>query len=176
MSEKGSKSINELFSEIVSVGYKTAQSIFDPQEKAKVLAELAKALAMTGLVTAEDKANDPDMKEVKEVLSGKAEEPVKKKEKPAKAKTEEPKKEEAPADSGEPELTEEWTEEMKELKQEQIEFIQEITEQFGKETVDECVQNFSEGVLKSVSDITPLNIDAFVAYIKMLLEEAEEEE
>lgn len=171
-------SINQMFASMLSEGIKSTKAISDPEKKALACAELAKALAMTGLVSvgdSESAASEPTPAEAKESLKEKpkAAKKEKAKEEPKVAK-EEPKAEEV-AEEQEIEIVDEWTDEMIEHFSEQLSYIQGLQEEYDEETLDECVKNFSEGVFESIEDISPLNIDGFIAYFQMLLADAEEE-
>jgi hypothetical protein len=177
-------SINQMFANMMSEGITAAKAISDPEKKALACAELAKALAMTGLISVGGEtapvATTPAA-EGKEALKEKA----KPKQKPVKETAEaveetqetaeETTEEETPAESGEVTVVEEWNDEMVEMFSEQLEVVQQLQEEYDEETLDECVKNFSEGVLNGIEDISPLNIDGFIAYIQMLLADAGEE-
>lgn len=68
-----------------------------------------------------------------------------------------------------------WTDEMKEKYKEEREYINDITQQYELDVNDlnELVAEFSEGALVSIRDITPDNIEAFVAYLKMTVQQVE---
>ena len=179
--------ISQMFVNLVNDGIKASKAISDPKEKALACAELAKALAMTGLVsTLSGDSEAQEVAETKEALKNKPkgkQKPVKEEE-PEVEETQEVEDEvvetEKEAETEEAvtdvELVDEWTEEMIELKAEQLEFIQQLQEEYDEETINECVRNFSEGVLNSIEEISPLNIDGFVAYMEMLIADAEDEE
>ena len=174
--------ISQMFVNLVNDGIKASKAVSDPKEKALACAELAKALAMTGLVsTSSGDSEAQEVAETKEALKNKPkgkQKPVKEEE-PEVEETQEVEdetietEEEAATDA---ELVDEWTEEMVELKAEQLEFVQQLQEEYDEETIDECVRNFSEGVLNGIEEISPLNIDGFVAYMEMLIADAEDEE
>jgi len=174
--------ISQMFVNLVNDGIKASKTISDPKEKALACAELAKALAITGLVsTSSGDSEAQEVAETKEALKNKPkgkQKPVKEEE-PEVEETQEVEdettetEEEAATDA---ELVDEWTEEMVELKAEQLEFVQQLQEEYDEETIDECVRNFSEGVLNGIEEISPLNIDGFVAYMEMLIADAEDEE
>lgn len=184
--------VNEMFVNLINEGIKATKTISDPKDKAVACAELAKAIATTGLVfiadspteTSEDTA--PNKEALKEKPKSKQ---AKKKETTAKETKEEVKETEETAEEPdikeeavaaiketEVEIVDEWTDEMVELFSEQLAFVQQIQEEYDEETINEIVQMFSEGVLNSIEDITPLNIDGFIEYFNMLLEDAEAEE
>lgn len=176
-------SVNQMFAQMMSEGMNATKAISDPKDRALACAELAKALAMTGLIVIDDTpAATVSAEEAKEALKEKP----KIKQKPA--KKDEPVKEEAPAEDaeteeeeaaatedGEVEVVDKWTEEMIEMFSEQLEAVQQLQEEYDEETIDECVQNFSEGVLNGIEDISPLNIEGFLAYMQMLIADAEED-
>lgn len=173
--------ISQMFVNLVNDGIKASKAISDPKEKALACAELAKALAMTGLVSTLSGDNEAqEVTETKEALKNKPkskQKPVKEEE-PEIEKTQEVEDEvvETEEAATDVELVDEWTEEMIELKAEQLEFVQQLQEEYDEETINECVRNFSEGVLNSIEEISPLNIDGFVAYMEMLIADAEDEE
>jgi len=194
--------ISQMFVNLVNDGIKASKTISDPKEKALACAELAKALAITGLVsTSSGDSEAQEVAETKEALKNKPkgkQKPVKEEE-PEVEETQEVEdetietEEEAATDAElvdewteeieteeeaatDAELVDEWTEEMVELKAEQLEFVQQLQEEYDEETIDECVRNFSEGVLNGIEEISPLNIDGFVAYMEMLIADAEDEE
>lgn len=173
--------ISQMFVNLVNDGIKASKAISDPKEKALACAELAKALAMTGLVsTLSGDSEAQEVAETKEALKNKPkgkQKPVKEEE-PEVEETQEVEDEVVETEEAvtDVELVDEWTEEMIELKAEQLEFIQQLQEEYDEETINECVRNFSEGVLNSIEEISPLNIDGFVAYMEMLIADAEDEE
>ncbi len=175
--------ISEMFVNLINEGIKATKMISNPKEKAEVCAELAKAIAMSGLVHIRDteEVQSVEITDVKESLKSTP------KEKQVELKTEKTKlkkteikeevKEEVKEEAvKEPEvelLDDEWTEQMIELKQKELETIESITQDYGDDTINECVKNFSEGVLKSIEEITPLNINAFITYVELLMSDAE---
>ncbi|MCY7866017.1 hypothetical protein P8918_12670 [Bacillus spizizenii] len=174
-------SINHMFATMLNDGITASKAISDPEKKALACAELAKALAMTGLVSVVDSesANAATPEEEKESLKEKAkprQKATSKREKAPVPAAEEPKEEAAAEEAdSEVEVTDEWTEEMVDQFSEQLARIEQLQEEYDEETLDDCVKNFSEGVLNGIEDISPLNIDGFIAYIQMLLSDAEAE-
>ena len=178
-------SVNQMFATMMSEGMTAAKAISDPEKKAMACAELAKALAMTGLIVIGDTPTTvvetpADAKEAlkekpKPKQTSKAKEEAKETQEPAAEEETEATETEAPAESGQAEVVDEWTEEMVEMFSEQLATIQQLQEEYDEETLDDCVKNFSEGVLNGIEDISPLNIDGFIAYIQMLLADAEAE-
>lgn len=182
-------SVSQMFVNMINEGINTAKTITSAKDKALVYAELAKALAMTGLVGESSSANATP-EEVKEALQEKPktkqktkakeeavkEEVVKEETIASEEKTEKEKTMKEAAAESDDEIVDEWTEEMIEKFSEQLEAVQQLQEEYDEDTINECVQAFSEGVLNSIEDITPLNIDGFLAYMKMLIEDAEEAE
>lgn len=190
--------ISQIFINTLNEGVKASKAIADPEKKALVCAELAKAIAMTGLVSAttgdsqqeqvspkdslkDDKKVKEEVKEIKEEakeevkeIKEEVKEEVKETQKPKNKVDIRVKKEEKEEVAEEVELTDEWTQEAVALKTEQLDFISQIREEYDEEALDDCVANFSEGVLKTIDDITPLNIDGFVSYLQMLLNSDEQ--
>lgn len=178
--------INEIFVKVLNEGIQSANVISDPKDKSIAYAELAKAIAMTGLVSIGDKSEEIDVTEAKEALREKAK-PAKTKAKKQEAEPEQQQEkaseeasnhqvQEESSEKETTEITEEWTEEMIEMFKEQLDFIRGLQEEYDEEIIDECVRNFSEGQFNSIDDITPLNIEGFAAYMKMLIEDAEQSE
>lgn len=163
--------ITEMFSKAINEANKNILAVTDPYQKAMAQIALAQALATTGSVKDEAiatakvetaaKAEAPKAAEGKSAL----------KNQPAKAKEADPAKvEEAPAlaraEVQEPELTEEWTEEAMTVLAAELEFVQVKQEEYTDEVLNDCVAQYSNGLLKEVSDLNPLTIQGFVAYIK----------
>ena len=161
--------ITEMFSKAINEANKNILAVTDPYQKAMAQIALAQALATTGSVKDEAiatakaetaaKAEAPKATEGKSAL----------KNQPAKAKEAAPTKaEEAPAatEVQEPELTEEWTEEAMTVLAAELEFVQVKQKEYTDEVLNDCVVQYSNGVLKEVSDLNPLTIKGFVAYIQ----------
>lgn len=189
--------ITKVFNSLLAEGTKAMQQISEPKDKAMAAAELLKAIAATGSVYLTDDNIEASTEEVVEAVkepktkakgkttpkaksSSKAEE---KKSKVAEEKAEETveeldqtveeaeqepeNKEEAAAT--EVELTEEWTDEAMDVLSEELEFVGQMQEEYDEEQLNECISMFSEGNLKTVEDLNPLNIKGFVAFIQELL-------
>jgi hypothetical protein len=118
----------QLFLSAVNNGLKTANAIVDPAQKAQTYAAIAQALALSGLVS---KADQIESKGEEESKSSKGKESLK--HTPAKKKEETvpeaPAQEPAADTPAEPELSEEWTEEMMELKAEPLARFAQIREE-----------------------------------------------
>lgn len=163
--------ISEMFTTAINEANKTVKTITDPTQKVMAYAAIAAALAATGGVNNTVKTDDAQVAtpaEGKDSLKNKpaaaaaAKAPAKAAPAPAVAK-EAPA---APAANPEPELTEDWTEDTMELLKAELEFVQAKQVEYGDAVLDDCVKAFSEGVHNSVSDINPMNIKGFVAYIE----------
>ena len=163
--------ITEMFSKAINEANKNILTVTDPYQKAMAQIALAQALATTGSVKDEAiatakaetaaKAEAPKATEGKSAL----------KNQPAKAKEAAPAKAEeavapAAAEIQEPELTEEWTEEAMTVLAAELEFVQVKQKEYTDEVLNDCVVQYSNGVLKEVSDLNPLTIKGFVAYIQ----------
>lgn len=193
--------MNKLFVDAINKGFKAAEMVTEADKKAMVYAELAKAIAKTGLV-----GSNVDTEDSEAPVDNKA----KKNDKPAadktgknslkagadkgKAKTtkeevsplvEEEKQDAAPveeteviapvAEGEEGEVVAEWTEEMQALKTEQLGLLQAYVDAWGEEYVyNDCLAAFSENAFKGSEYVTPLNIDGFVAYLAYLAEQVQE--
>lgn len=180
--------VKKLFSEALQNGMKAANGITDNYQRATAYAALASAMAKTGLVAGGNlEETDAEATAAPAATTEKGKDSLKPETAKAKAapapiapaaKKEEKKAEpepaaEEPATEEEPELTEEWTDEMVELKGEQIAFISELKEQYEEATLNDCVEQFSEKTMSSLDEITPLNIDAFVAFMQALINQQE---
>lgn len=165
-------SISELFTKAINEANKNILAITDPAQKAMAQIALAQALASTGAVK-----DQPINAAAKAETAAKIEAPKAAESKGAlknqpKAKEVEPAKKEAAAapepapQVEEPTLTEEWTEEAQVVLAEELKFIQEKQAEYTDEVLNDCVVQYSNGVLKEVSDLNPLTIQGFVAYIQ----------
>lgn len=164
-------SINQLFTTMISNGAEAIDGISDPKDKAMAFAALAGALAQTGLVSIEEgrPSSIPLQEDLEEMAKPKAPAPTASKKaepKKAAAKKVEPVVEEV-------ETPEEWTDEAIALMPEEYEALVEMLDEYEEESLNDVVSNFSEGVLSEIHDITPLNVKAFLHYVKMLLSEDE---
>lgn len=186
--------LSKTFGELVKQGFEALGTISDPYQKALAAAELAKAVAQTGLVGLADEATPAtpeEAAEIKEAIKKDDATATKKKAPAPKAdkkaapapKKEEPKEEPVEEPVEEPTTDEEgaeeggWTADALEKYAEELDFIAQLTDQYGEDgpsIMDECVQDWSEGVFKSTEDITPDNIVGFKAYLEMLLADAGE--
>jgi hypothetical protein len=173
--------IKRLFSDAIQQGMKAANGITDFYEKAIAYAALADAMARTGLIAGNnlEEAETDATAAASTTEKGKNSlkpEATKTKAAPAASKKEEKKvePEPKPAAETEPELTEEWTDEMVELKSEQIAFINKLKEEYEESALNNCVEQFSEKTMSTLDEITPLNIDAFVAFMQALINQQEQ--
>lgn len=173
--------IKGLFTQAIVEGMAAAKKISENKDKALAYAALADAMARTGLVVGTNLDEETPTEEVK----GKDSLAPEKQKTPApaaKPKPQPPQPQvendlesiEEPA-SAEAELTDEWTEETIELKAAGVAFINTLKEQYDEETLNNCVGQFSEGTMKTLAEITPLNIDGFVSFMEALIAAASEE-
>lgn len=171
--------VRSMFVSAINEGMKAAKMVQDPAAKANAYAAIASALAETGLINI---SADGEFEEgTAAAPSTPASTPAKGKDalkagagKAKAQKDPEPKPEpEAPAEAPEPELTEEWTEDMISLKADQIAYLQWLRESYEEAQLNATVEQFSEGTMSTLDDISPLNIDAFVAFVQTLLESGE---
>ncbi|WP_139994911.1 hypothetical protein [Kurthia sp. Dielmo] len=158
--------ITELFSKFISEGAKAAQLITDSKEKAIAYASLASACAQSGMVS--PAATLPSTEDVVAAYA----EP--KSEKQAEVK-EEAKQEAEPTKTSTADdvPSAEWTEESLERFSSELQFINEKAEEFGAETINAALAQFSDGNFDSYeNDVSPLNIVGFTAYMRELMEAA----
>ena len=177
-------------------------------KKARIYAELAKAVALTGCInqsnvdnTIEEKKDNIETKE--EAVSKKAstsksnKDSLKRKSSVPKVTVEETKesvkdtnKEDnaetkeaetvietseipvAETKNIEEEFTSEWTDAAREYYKDELEFINNLTQSYGEETMNSCVEIYTEGIYKTLNDINPLNIKGYVELMKQLMEDA----
>jgi hypothetical protein len=163
--------VKGLFSTAITRGMAAAEKITDNNQRALAYAALADAMAKTGLISGTNLDDGEVVTTPAEVKGKEALKPETGKNKPVPEKKLTPKPEEKPVE--EPELTEEWTDEAAEKKAEQIEFVQGLKAEYEEATLNNCVEQFSEGVMKTLDEITPLNIDAFVEFMKGLIAQQE---
>lgn len=171
---------NVVFTSAINEGLTAARAIADTSKKAEVFAQLAQAIAQTGLVTASegttDTAAEPEAPkaeapkkspkaDAKKALTPKPDKTVEKKEEPkAEAK-----------DAKEPEWTTEWTDEAMVAFDKELDTLAEKVEEYGEE-LNAVVAEFSEGKYNNPDDLNPLNIRAFLVYLSDLEKSLEEEE
>ena len=183
---------NVIFTTSVNEAMKAAKAIPDAGKRADIYANIATAIATTGLVTgssaeevarsttmgSEDVASMERAKREAEAAPKKAE----KAEKKADAKTDAKKALKQTPDKTvddevkeeTPQWTTEWTEEAMEAVADELNTLETKIAEYGEE-LDEAVKEFSSEKYKSVDDLNPLNIRAFLAYLESL-ENSDEEE
>ena len=184
---------NVIFTTSVNEAMKAAKAIPDAGKRAEIYANIATAIATTGLVTgssAEEVARSTTMgsEDVASMERAKRETeaaPKKKAEKAEKktgAKTDAKKALKQTPDKTvddevkeeTPQWTTEWTEEAMEAFADELNTLETKIAEYGEE-LDEAVKEFSSEKYKSVDDLNPLNIRAFLAYLESL-ENSDEEE
>ncbi|MGO5439728.1 hypothetical protein ACTQX2_02485 [Megamonas funiformis] len=177
-------------------------------KKARIYAELAKAIALTGCIsqsnvdnTIEEKKDNVEIKEeavskktstsklnkdslkrksaVSKVTVEETKENAKNTSKENNVETEEAetivKTSDIPVAENkniEEEFTNEWTDAAREYYKDELEFINNLTQSYGEETMNSCVEIYTEGIYKKLSDINPLNIKGYVELMKQLMEDA----
>lgn len=195
------------FEFLINTGIESIEGIVDPKEKATVCAELAKAIAMSGILRGtEAEETTPvveEKKETKKKSSGKKssskkealktenqkEETVTPMEEAPVAQTpvaeaeiveetpqvpQEPIAEEPVATPAptEVEIVDEWTEEMLNLKAEQLGILNAYVEAWGDTYVyNDCLGCFSENAFTGAENVRPSNIDGFVVYLNDLAQQ-----
>lgn len=176
--------VKEMFVSVIGESIKAAGAIIEQDKKAMAYAEIAKALAMTGLVGA-DSQLESDVSDKKQQTTTSAKDALKNKPNAKKVETapaQEPKAEqpkveqpkaEEPKAPVEPsvELVEVWNEDMQTAKAEEMKFILEQMEAIGNDELEVLIGKYSEGQLSSMTDITPLNVSAFVFYVKQTIKD-----
>lgn len=181
--------IKEIFLTTINKGLEATSLISDPKDKALAYAQIARALATTGLVRDAVLPKDVDItiEENKEAIKEEAKKATKKKtsQKQKSKQAEETKEESQPEvqETAEPEAQEtvetpaEDQETEKELDwddvTEEVDILNDFKGTYGDDAINECIRAFSDNVLVSIEDITPANIKAFVTYLNMLQNEAE---
>ena len=182
------KTINEMFVKVVNEGFNSIKGISDFDKKALACAEMAKALAMTGMVKTPDSKTEEDTIKIeerpeetkKEENVSEEKESLKSKPK-TESKTKPKPKVKKQQDSAEKKESEkapisEWNEETREMYKEELEYIESLEKEYGEESVNEVLQDYSKGNLEKSEQITPIDIQGFVAHLKELIASNEEEE
>lgn len=195
--------MRNVFEYLVNTGMEQLDLIADAEKKALICADLAKAIAQSGLltgsaVTTEEtvEAQEPEVKETKKTTKKSTKKSKKDALKPEASKVDntateiveeevevpqapvmeevveetpqEPVAEETVA-TQEVEMVDEWTDEMCELKAEQLELLNAYVEAWGEDYVyGDCLGAFSEGAFTGGENVRPSNIDGFVVYLQEL--------
>ena len=184
---------NVIFTTSVNEAMKAAKAIPDAGKRAEIYANIATAIATTGLVTgssAEEAARSAtmgsedvaSMERAKRETEAAPKKKAEKAEKKADAKTDAKKALKQTPDKTvddevkeeTPQWTTEWTEEAMEAFANELNTLETKIAEYGEE-LDEAVKEFSSEKYKSVDDLNPLNIRAFLAYLESL-ENSDEEE
>lgn len=190
------------FEFLINTAVENLEMIGDAKDKATICAELAKAIAMSGALRPETEVIPAPVKEEKEEpkktskkksnkkdalktentkTPAPVEEPVTLAEEPTQEIAPEipeepvvtpPEMPEEPAQVPEVEIVDEWTEEMQELKTEQLQLLNAYVEAWGEEFVyNDCLSAFSEGALVGGENVRPSNIDGFIVYLNELAQQ-----
>lgn len=187
------------FEFLINTGIESIEGIVDPKEKATVCAELAKAIAMSGVLRGsevEAEETTPVVEEKKETKKKGAGKKASSKKEALKTENqkeeivtpiaEAPVVEEAPQEPQEPiaeepvatpapaevEIVDEWTEEMLTLKAEQLGILNAYVEAWGDAYVyNDCLGCFSENAFTGAENVRPSNIDGFVVYLNELAQQ-----
>ena len=190
------------FEFLINTAVENLEMIGDAKDKATICAELAKAIAMSGALRPETEVIPAPVKEEKEepkktskkksnkkdalkTENTKTPAPVEEPVTPAEEPTQEmapeipeepvvtpPEMPEEPAQVPEVEMVDEWTEEMQELKTEQLQLLNAYVEAWGEEFVyNDCLSALSEGALVGGENVRPSNIDGFVVYLNELAQQ-----
>ena len=101
----------------------------------------------------EEEIEEPVVEEVEEEL---VEEPVE----------EEVIEEEEMVEEEQEEITCEWTDQAREELAEEVEFFNNLLEQYDESSIIEILKEWSDNAYTKIDDITPLNIVGFVTYLK----------
>ena len=188
------------FEFLINTGVSAVEGIVDPKERATVCAELAKAIAMSGVLRESEVAEETaqqaeEKKEAKKKASkgkGNAKKdalktenqkeetatPVEEVKQEESTTPAEPQiiEEEVPAAPAEVEIVDEWTDEMLTLKAEQLELLNSYVAAWGEDYVyGDCLGYFSEGAFSGAENVRPSNIDGFVVYLNQLAEQFAQE-
>ena len=186
---------NVIFTTSVNEAMKAAKAIPDAGKRAEVYANIAAAIATTGLVTgstaeaepratmgmgSEDMASLERAKREAETAPKKKTEKAEKKSAPKtdakKVLKQEPDKtvdDEVKEET--PQWTTEWTDEAMNAFEEELTTLESKMETYGDE-LNLVVQEFSSNKYKSADELNPLNIRAFLAYLEALENSEEDEE
>lgn len=181
--------MKKTFITLVNTALSNLELIGEADKKASICAELAKAVAMSGLmneVIEKEEVEEEPVRETKKKTSRKSKalkkdalkpeaskvdeevEPVEKIEEPVEEETEAVEPVEPIEESEENDFT-----------QEQLDTLAIYVDAWGDEYVyDTCLSAFSEGLLSGIDNITPSNIEGFLVYLedvaKMLADENEQ--
>lgn len=177
---------NIIFTTAINDGLTAARGIIDTTKRAEVFAQLALAIAQTGLVTGSEEAPEQTIKQnmgSEDIASIKRHNPnAKVEEAPAKVeKKVDAKKALKPVPdktkavkAKEPAWTAEWTEEAITEFEEELTTLEALEKDLGDDLGD-LISEFSSGKYKSSDDLTPLNIRAFIVYVEELEKSMAEE-
>lgn len=177
--------LTNIYKDVLQKGFDAAKLIIDQDKKALAYAELAKAIAATGLVeNLEGVITETETKETKKTESKKTTANTKKDSLKADAgkgtEVKEEKEEVAPTPveentSTEAEVTDEWTEEMTTAKAEALGRLKQYTDAWTEDYVyNQCVPAFFEDkTVLGGDNIRPTNIDGFITYLDQIANSAE---
>ena len=173
--------IKEIFISAVNNAMTSAQLITEHDKKANAYANIAQALAISGLLKENIKTESKESLKVetyKEPLVQEDNEPEQQqevKEEVQESKVEKVAQEEEQVlqeEVQEENEGEEWTEELGEKYATEITYINEFAERHGEDKTNECIATFFENTEMKLDNITPLNVKGVYAFLKSLEEDA----
>ena len=189
------------FEFLINTGVQSLEMVADAEKKASICAELAKAIAISGVLRATDvdESIAPVDEKPETTTTKKKNSRSSKNSKKEALKTENQKEEtvtpveetpavpqepvaveeepvQTPAQPVEAEIVDEWTEEMQVLKAEQLGILNTYVEAWGYEYVyNDCLGCFTENTLTGAENVRPSNIDGFVVYLNELAQQFSQE-
>lgn len=170
--------IKTIFIDCINQGLEAVEAL-PVDKKPFALAEIAKALAMTGLINSNDKDNI-SMSEVKEELVNSTEgapqsivEQLSDEIPTEKENTEELPKEVQDDMATSEETINEWNDDTLEQFADEIENLSQIKEAYGEDVILDAIKDFTDNQVESYEDITPANIKFIVDMLLAQIQEAE---
>lgn len=163
--------IRETFILSINEGMKSASLIVEQDKKAMAYASIAEAIALSGLLSEKKGVTSKESLKPENFKGDNVEE---KEEAPVKTT---PSNEEV-VEQAEAELQEEmqeetsceWNDELQEKLATEINIVNEMTETYGVDKMNECVVAFTENPNLNLGDINPSNIKGFVAFLQSQVE------
>ncbi len=167
---KKNSNVREYFSKVIGLAMESAEMVVDPKDRAVAYAQIANALATTGLIiTGESQLEavlDTTQSNVSET-NEEAQEAVEEVQETAEEVKEETVQEVEKAQESEEQTKEA---ELDPEVQEAVKYVNDLLEEYEYDEIEAQVAEFAPGVYSTMEDITEDNIVAFAQHLKELIE------
>lgn len=184
--------VKDMYKNVINKAMTNAELIENAKDRAMAYAAIAQALAPLAVGQTEFQIDEktvveekPDKKPAKKTADKMKRQPKElppedaPEDTPTEDTTPEPEVEEPAKEEKKethPTFTEEWTDEAQAYFEKDLEYVEDFSERWTEDGLNQCIEAFSNGVIKDFEGINPLNIEGLVGYLKAAEEASDEDE